>query len=331
MRGVVAAVIARALRLSVVRAALHYTEHRGPMLADSVTYRALFSVFAGVLLLFSAAAVWFAGNPDALRALIESIDSLLPGISETVDLENASISVGFTVVGVLSLVGLIGAALSAIGSLRAAFRLIADVPREEPFFLWVLLRNLLVGVCFGGLLLVAAVASITTSSGMSLVADWLGLEQRSAALEWGSRVVGLIVVLAIDTLAVAVAFRLLSGLRAPARALWIGALVGGAGLLVLQEFSGLFVRGATSNPLLASFAALIALLLWINLSVQVILFSASLIVTLAAQSRDRVREKFGASTLAQHRRRRAEEEVARATRELRSAQEAEREERERAR
>jgi membrane protein len=35
------------------------------MLADSVTYRALFSVFAGVLLGFSIAALWLAGNPVA--------------------------------------------------------------------------------------------------------------------------------------------------------------------------------------------------------------------------------------------------------------------------
>ena len=39
--------IAWALTLKPVRAFLLYSEHRGPMLADSVTYRTLFSVFAG--------------------------------------------------------------------------------------------------------------------------------------------------------------------------------------------------------------------------------------------------------------------------------------------
>ena len=89
---------------------------------------------------------------------------------------------------------------------------------------------------------------------------------------------------------------------------------------MLQEFSGLFVRGAASNPLLASFATLIALLLWINLSVQVILIASSLIVTLEAQAHDRVHEKYGAPTLADFRRREAEKAVAAATAELRAAQ-----------
>lgn len=327
-RGLVGKVIARALQLSMVRAVLHYIHRRGPMLADSITYRALFSVFAAILLVFSAAAVWLSDNPEAFRALVDSIDAFLPGLTDTFDVEDARLPIGFTVVGVAALVGLIGAALSAIGSLRTAFRVIADVSGDEPFFLWVLLRNLLVGLAFGGLLLVAALASLLTSSGTTLVAGWIGISEQSAALEWGARCVGLMVAFAINALAVVVAFRLLSGTRPPARALWTGALFGGAGLLILQEFSGLFVRGASANPLLASFTALIALLLWINLSTQVILISASVIVTLHAQSRDRIREKFGASTLAQYRRRQAEDALAAATHELRAAQRGEREERE---
>ena len=41
------------------------------MLADSITYRALFSVFAGVLLGFSFATLWLSDNPQAMQALIE--------------------------------------------------------------------------------------------------------------------------------------------------------------------------------------------------------------------------------------------------------------------
>ncbi len=60
------ALIAWALALKPVRAFLLYREHRGPMLADSITYRTLFSVFAGVLLGFSLAALWLADNPDGV-------------------------------------------------------------------------------------------------------------------------------------------------------------------------------------------------------------------------------------------------------------------------
>ena len=73
--------------------------------------------------------------------------------------------------------------------------------------------------------------------------------------------------------------------------------------------SGLFVGGATSNPLLASFASLIALLLWLNLSSQVILIASAYIVVGTEEDTDRVHAVHGATTLAQFRVRRAERAV----------------------
>ena len=73
-------VIAKALSLTPVRAYLRYSERRGAMLADSVTYRALFSIFAGVLLGFSIAALWLAGNPDVWQALIDAVNRAVPGL-----------------------------------------------------------------------------------------------------------------------------------------------------------------------------------------------------------------------------------------------------------
>lgn len=325
-KGTVQRLTAIALQLSLVRALLRYTSRKGAMLADSITYRALFSVFAAILLFFSVTTVWLSGSPDAMRAVSTALDSFLPGLTDIVDPDDARVAVGFTIVGIFSLIGLVGAALSSIGSMRNAFRMLGDERTDDTFFLMALLRNLLAGLAFGGLLLVAAFASLLTSSGIALLSDWSGVDERSIAFEASARVIGIFVTLFINTLAILVAFRLLSGIHPPARALWTGSLAGGIGLLVLQEFSGLFVRGAASNPLLASFAALIALLLWINLSAQVILIAASLILTLAAEAQDRVRERFGAATMAQHRRLRAEEAVSAAARELAAARDEEQKE-----
>ncbi|MFC5337676.1 YihY/virulence factor BrkB family protein [Leucobacter denitrificans] len=312
--------IAWALELRLVRTVLRYSEHQGPRLADSVTYRVLFSVFAAVLLGFSLAALWLGNNPDAMRALTEALDSVIPGLTDVVDPSKIDAPTGFTLVGIASLLGLIGATIGAITSLRRALRVIADQPMTDGFFLWVIARNLLVALCFGGLLAVAAAFSFVGSMGIETVASWLGFS-RSPVVDVLTRGVGVLVVFAINTLAIALVFRMLSGVRPPARALWIGSMLGGAGLIVLQELSSLFVRGATSNPLLASFATLVALLLWFNLSAQVILVAACYIVVATAESVDRVREKYGASTFAQHRVRRAEDRLHVAARELRDAQE----------
>jgi membrane protein len=106
-----------------------------------------------------------------------------------------------------------------------------------------------------------------------------------------------------------------------------GALYGAVGLTVLQQLSSLFVGGAGSNPLLASFASLIALLLWLNLSSQVILIASAYIITGVDEAQDRVRARFGASTFLQRRVRQAENAVRVATEELKNARADEKKER----
>ena len=315
-------IIAWVLRLRLVRAFLTYSDHRGSMLADSVTYRALFSIFAGVLLGFSLAALWLGGNPDALRALWDSLDSVVPGLTDVIDPESIDAPTGFTITGAISFIGLIAAAIGAITSLRTALRELGDVLHDDGFIVWVYVRNLLVAVGFAGLLAAAAVLSAAGSVGIVTVAGWVGISITSLAVQIVSQVVSVLVVFIVDAIAIAFVFRVLSGIRAPRRALWGGALIGAVGLTVLQTLSGLFVSGATSNPLLATFAVLIALLIWVNLSIQVVLIASSYIIVATAESHDRIREKYGAQTFAERRVKRAEDLLAVATQELREAQEA---------
>lgn len=316
-----------ALQRKPVRAVLLYSERRGPMLADSVTYRALFSVFAAVLLGFSIAALWLAGNPDAWRAIISAVQSVVPGLigeGGVIDPDDLQVPLSLSIAGVVSAVALAGSALAAVGSLRTAVRVIAGTSHDDTLFIWVMLRNLLLAIGVAVLFVAAAAVTFIGQLGIAWVAGLLGLEADSPAATWGVRLLSLLVVLALDTLLVAGVFRLLSGLPVAGRSLWTGALIGGAGLLVLQQLSSLFVGGATSNPLLASFATLLALLIWLQLSTQVILVACAYIVTSEEERRDRVHARFGASTFEQRRVQRAEVEVAEATAALRAAQQAER-------
>lgn len=321
--GAVRRMVARLLQWRIVRAYLLYSEHRGPQLADSITYRALFSVFAGVLLGFSVVTLWLDGNPSAVRELDKALNSVIPGLSDIVDPAAIDAPTSFTLLGIVSLLGLVGAAISAISSLRSALHILADDLIEGGSFFGGLLRNLLVAIVFGGLVVTAAGLSFYGSVGIAAASSQLGLSSGGNVVAFFTWLLGLMIVFAIDTVAIMVVFRVLSGVKAPRRAVWKGAMLGGIGLTLLQILSGLFVRGATSNPLLASFAALIALLIWFNLSAQVVLLASSYIITAAKEAEDRVRE-LGASTLAQRRRLRAEELVAAARRELREAREAER-------
>ncbi|WP_194408805.1 YihY/virulence factor BrkB family protein [Microbacterium cremeum] len=320
-RPLIARVTAWALSLRLVRVLLHYAERRGVMLSDSITYRALFSVFAGVLLGFSVAAVWLSGNPDAWASLVAAVDAVIPGLvgeDGLVDVSDLPAAVEFTVTGVIALVVLAGAAIGAIGSLRAALRVLADRVRDDVFFVWVLLRNLGLAIAIGGGLLLTAGATFVGTAFVEVALDWAGIG-RSPVADFATRGVSVVVVFALDMALVALAFATLSGVRASARSLWSGAFLGALGLTVLQQLSSLFVRGAAANPLLVSFAALIALLIWINLSAQVILIAGTWIIVAERERADRVRERHGSPTFAIRRVRRAEDAVTVATEELRLA------------
>lgn len=321
--GLIARATAWALSLRIVRVLLHYMERRGPMLSDSITYRSLFSVFAGVLLGFSFAAIWLSDNPDAWASLVSAVDAAIPGLvgeDGLVDVSDIQAPAGFTVTGVIALVGLVGAAIGAIGSLRAGLRTLADRVHDDVFFVWVLLRNFLLAIAVGGGLVLSAGATFVGTTFVGAALDWAGIG-RSPIADFATRGVSLVVVFALDMALVALAFVALSGIRASGRSLWSGALVGAVGLTVLQQLSGLLVSRAGSNPLLASFAALIALLLWMNLSAQVILIAGTWIIVAERERVDRVRERHGSPTFAIRRVRRAEDAVTVATEELRLARE----------
>ena len=322
-------VTAWALSLRLVRVWLHYVERRGPILSDSVTYRALFSVFAGVLLGFSFAAIWLADNPDAWRSLVAAVDAAIPGLvgeDGLVDVSDIQAPAGLTVTGIIALVGLVLAAIGAIGSLRVAMRTLADKVHDDVLFIWVLLRNLLLAIAIGGGFVLSAGATFAGTAFVGSILDWMGISKGWLATI-ATQSVSIVVVFLLDMAVVALAFRALSGVRPGARSLWSGAFLGALGLTVLQQLSGLFVSGAGSNPLLATFASLIALLLWLNLSAQVILLASTWIIVAERERVDRVRERFGSPTFALRRVRQAEDAVRVATEELEHARTAVEEER----
>ncbi len=318
----VARIVAWTLARKPVRAFLRYSEHNGSMLADSVTYRALFSIFAGVLLGFSVAALWLTGNAEAWQALLDAVDRAIPGLigdDGIITPDAIQAPAGLSLASVIALVGLVGAAIGAIGSLRTAMHEIADKPTGDLAWYWVMLRNLAIAVGAGIALGASAAVTVLGTAGLGNVADWLGLAHDHPLVSLGTRWLAIAVTFALDAVAIAVLFRLLSGVRPSPRALWPGVLLGAAGLTVLQTLSGLFVGGATSNPLLASFASLIALLLWVNLSAQVILIASAYIVEGVVEQDDRVRARHGATTFAERRVQRAEDVVRAATGELEQA------------
>jgi len=323
-RNLVERITAWALTLKAVRVWFHYLERRGFMLADSITYRALFSVFAGVLLGFSFATLWLSDNPQAMQALISSVDAAIPGLISTdgetgiVDVTEITAPEGLTLAGIASLVALFGGAIGAIGSTRAALRTLAGELHDDSFWVWVILRNVLLAIIIGAGFLLSAGITFFSTAVIDSVRGWIGLEEGAIA-DIATWTVTLGVVFLLDGALIILLFVSLSGVKARFRTMLSGALIGAIGLTVLQQLSGLFVRGASANPLLTSFAALIALLLWFNLASQVVLIASTWILIGVAEDHDRVRARFGATTFGLRRVRKAEDALSLATQELAKA------------
>ena len=84
-------------------------------------------------------------------------------------------------------------------------------------------------------------------------------------------------------------FRFLSGAAMPWRRMWVGSLLGSAALTVLQLLGGAVLSVREHNPLLATFAVFIGLLLWFRLTSIVILVAASWIAVEASDAHETLR------------------------------------------
>jgi membrane protein len=126
---------------------------------------------------------------------------------------------------------------------------------------------------------VSAVLSVMSTQALGVALGWLGIDEHTLIAGIVGRGTGLVLMLLLDTAVLSALFRLLSGLTIPLRRLLAGALLGAVALGILKVLGNTLLGGASRNPLLASFAVIVGLLIWFNLVCQVILLTASWIAT----------------------------------------------------
>lgn len=286
----IAKLVARVQRLKPVRVFLQYSSQRGPILASGLAYQAIFAVFAGLWLAFSIAGVVIVGSPALLDGLVTFLNASVPGLIDVgndsgaidLDLLTQAGILGWT--GAIAAVGLLLTALGWLASGRDAVRTIFGLPAASTNFVLLRLKDLGLAVGFGAAVIASAALSVASTSALGAVFDALGIDQRSLPAILVARGVGLLLVLVVDTIVLALFFRVVSGIRIPVRMLAQGTIIGAVALGVLKALGSALLGGATANPLLAGFAVIIGLLIWFNLLCQVILLSASWIAVTAADA-----------------------------------------------
>lgn len=269
------------MRLRPVRVWFHYLERRGPLLSAGLSYQSIFAVFAGLWVGFAIAGAVLRSRPDLLAALLDLIERSVPGLiddgsgSGAIDpnqLLEASI-LGWT--GVIAAGVLFITALGWLGSGREAVRVMFDLKGVPTNPILVFLKDTGLAVGFGVALVASAALTVLATSAVGVLLTWLGIGRESVGATIATRAVVLLIVLVLDTIVLALFYRVVATIRTPLRRLIPGTLIAAVGLGVLKTLGSSLLGGAGTNPLLASFAVIIGLLIWFNLICQVILLGAA--------------------------------------------------------
>jgi membrane protein len=262
-----------------VRAFQRYSGARGPLLAGGMSYQALFAIFAALWLVFAVAGIWITSNKELLDSFVSVLNSSVPGLVgkngavSVTSLTKISGTLGWT--GIIAAIGLLWTAIGWLASTRQAIRAMFALGDDPTNFVLQKLRDLGLAAGFGLLLIAAAVVSLVATALLGGLFELVGISRHSFWALAIARTVSFIVTAAINTVTLAMMYRVLSHLRVPWGRLFIAAGIGGVALAVLSIASGLVLGGATKNPLIASFAVILALLIWFNFVCQVMLICAA--------------------------------------------------------
>lgn len=260
-----------------LRAWKRYSNARGNILAAGVGYFAFFSIFPAAALAFSVFGFVLRGHPGLLQTVFDQLGAYLPGLirddqhPEGLIPVQAPQAAALTITGLIALLTLVLAGLGWLGAVREGIRAVFGVQGSGGGLVSNKLRDLVVLFTLG--LGIAVFAVLTTSVGFAagLIAQWFGIAGQGGALI----VVGFVVNVLADTGLMMVMLRVVSGVPVTWRILVQGSLVGGVGLSVLKFSAATLLPRLTANPLFASFAIVVGLLVWLNLVARLILIAAA--------------------------------------------------------
>lgn len=265
-------------RTRVARANARFGEAGGGLLTGGLAYTALFSVFAGLTIGYTAFMAVLGGNEQLRDTVLRSIGQSLPGLVDTGDGEGLItpdqlvLTTGLGVAGVVAFVVLLVTAIRVTAALRTALRAMFGV-HDAGNLVLVKLREVgsFVGIALA--VLVSAVVGIAVTT----AADWLlGTLGWSAGSAVVLRVLGVVVAALVDAAVFVMLVRVLAGQSPPRRDLLGGAAIAAVGLGAVRVLGTSVVAGSVGrDPVLASFAVIVVLLLWINLIARIVLLAAA--------------------------------------------------------
>jgi membrane protein len=247
-----------ALPVAVIK---KFGDDQGGNLAALVAYYAFFSLFPLLLVFTTILGFVLRDNPSAQQAVENSVLHQLPIIGTQIQLHSLTGSVTALVIGLITS---LLAGLGVTNAAQNAMDRVWAVPfKERPNFLQSRLRGLGLLTFLGLLFIVSTAASGIVSGGFGGIGDLI---------------IGYVIALLVNFALFFAAFRLMTVSVIPHRDLRIGVIVAGVLWTILQALGGFFIGHVLNKQSDAgkTFGLVIALLVWLHLGAQVMLYSAEI-------------------------------------------------------
>jgi len=258
-----------------------FSDIGGNIVSAGMAYQALFATFAALWVGFGVFGIVLRGRPSLQAATVEYINTFVPGLIGDGTSQGA-VSLGMLLstrtidwTSLVAALALLWVAVSWFTGTRRAVRLIFRVPRAYSTAVRMKLRDAGLATGFGVAIILSAVLSFVGTQVLHGLFVRFGVSEPTWLLTGVTNISALVAMVLFDTIVLVAIVRVLAGIRVERFNLLTGALMGAVVLGVIKVLGSLLLAGASSNPLLASFAVLIGMLIWFNLIARVVLLTAA--------------------------------------------------------
>lgn len=284
-RASVTRVVAWGKATRVYRTIDRFNDAGGNIISAGMSYQALFATFAALWVGFGVFGFILDARPALQEAIVKRLNLLVPGLIGDSTGEGAvSVALLLTTrtldwTSFAAAIALLWVAISWFTGTRRAVRLIFRLPRAYSTALKMKIRDAMLAFGFGIAILLSASLSVMSTQFLHGFFVRFGITEPYWLLDSVTNVSILVAMIIFDTLVLVAIVRILAGIQVDKLNLWVGALMGGVALAGIKLLGSALLGGATSNPLLASFAILIGMLIWFNLISRVVLLTVSWIAS----------------------------------------------------
>ncbi|MFC5338925.1 YihY/virulence factor BrkB family protein [Leucobacter denitrificans] len=261
----------------------HFTNVGGNVLSGGMSYQALFAVFAGLLVGFGVFGIFLREHETLLDVIVDQINTSIPGLlgdDGAVSVQELLATRAIDWTSIVAAVSLLWIAVNWFTGTRRSIRIIFGLEvKEYRNAVYLKIRDFVLALCFALAIVISAALTVASSNIADTVLGWLGANPDN----WFFGTLGTVVrygaLYVFDVLILMAIHWALAEVRIGWWNLLIGCLLGAAALFGLKFLGAALLGGASSNPLLATFAIFVGLLLWFNFVCRVLLLTSAWIAT----------------------------------------------------